>query len=321
MRDHGGNLDWARRQFGGSDWIDLSTGINRVPYPVGTVSAAAWTDLPTRAATTGLLAAARIAYGTAAPMVALSGAQGAIQAIPRLTRPGLARVLAPTYNEHAAALRAAGWQVEEVTSVAALAGADLAVLVNPNNPGGQQVSRQDVLDLVRQVGRLVVDESFMDATPDLSVAPQAGLAGLIVMRSFGKFYGLAGLRLGFALGSTADITVLTEMAGPWPVSGAAIEIGTRALQDRPWATATIARLRKDVAACDAITERAGWQLQGGTALFRLYRVRDAVAAQAHLARAAIWARVFPYTNDWVRLGIPGSSIEFSRLRDALYSQL
>jgi len=318
MRDHGGNLDWAMDRWGGSDWIDLSTGINRAPYPVGVLSAQAWTALPTWAAMARLLAAARVNYATDAPMVALAGAQAAIQMIPRLCAPGLARVLAPTYNEHAACLRAAGWRVEEVSEWVALAGADLAVVVNPNNPGGQCFAPNDLMALLGSVGRLVVDESFVDATPEGSVAAKADAPGLIVLRSFGKFFGLAGLRLGFALGNGPDIAALAEMAGPWAVSGAAIEIGTRALLDVAWSAATVARLRDDVMRLD---QMVGWQVEGGTALFRLYRSPDSVAAQDRLARCQIWSRIFPYSRTWIRLGLPGSEAEFARLSDALLGDL
>ncbi|MBC7476774.1 MAG: pyridoxal phosphate-dependent class II aminotransferase [Pseudorhodobacter sp.] len=319
MRDHGGNLDWAMRHYGGTDWIDLSTGINRVPYPVEPLSAGAWTDLPTRSAMERLLAAARVAYRTEARVVALSGAQGAIQMIPVLSAPGLARVLGPTYNEHTACLRAAGWRVEEVAEVGALAGADLAVVVNPNNPDGRRTGRGALMDLLPQVGRLVVDESFADARAADSVADQA-LPGLIVLRSFGKFYGLAGLRLGFAMGDALDIERLAEMAGPWPVSGAAIEIGTRALLDGAWSGATIARLQDDVARLDLLMQPHG-VLIGGTALFRLYGVPDAAAMQETLARGRIWSRIFPYSTTWIRLGIPGDADEFFRLAKALAGDL
>ncbi|TMV35723.1 aminotransferase class I/II-fold pyridoxal phosphate-dependent enzyme, partial [Thioclava sp. BHET1] len=134
---------------------------------------------------------------------------------PHLAPPGRARVLAPTYNEHAGALRAAGWQVEEVATIDALAGADLAVVVNPNNPDGQSWSPEALRALIGRVGRLVVDESFGDIAPDLSLAAECGPPGLIVLRSFGKFYGLAGLRLGFALGSEADLARMAALAGPW----------------------------------------------------------------------------------------------------------
>ena len=319
MRDHGGNLDWAMRHYGGAGWIDLSTGINRVPYPVGDVTPGAWTNLPTATATAALLRAARTAYGTRAPIAILSGAQGAIQLIPQLGR-GVARVLAPTYNEHGPALRLAGWQVEEVATLDALAGADLAVVVNPNNPDGQLHTRTALLALLGRVGRLVVDESFADPVPSQSLAADAGQAGLIVLRSFGKFYGLAGLRLGFALGPEADIARLTALAGPWPVAGAALELGTQALSDRAWQVATTARLLTEVPLIDRIALGLGWQVVGGTPLFRLYDTPDAKAAQDQLARHQIWSRIFPYSPRWIRLGLPGTPAEWQRLRSACQSQ-
>ena len=137
MRDHGGNIDGAIARFGGVDWIDLSTGINRVPYPIPALQPEDWTMLPTRSAKQALLDVAARAYRTTAPMLAVAGAQAAIQMIPRLAKPGRARVLGPTYNEHAAALRAAGWKVEQVSQFGQLAGDDLAVVVNPNYPDGR----------------------------------------------------------------------------------------------------------------------------------------------------------------------------------------
>ncbi|MFV0299253.1 MAG: threonine-phosphate decarboxylase CobD [Hyphomicrobiaceae bacterium] len=319
MLDHGGNLDMARTRFGGTpeDWIDLSTGINRCPYPVPPVTLSAWTDLPTRSARAALVDSARSVYGTRAAIVPLAGAQAAIQMIPLLRPPAQARIITPTYNEHAACLTQGGWHVAEVSELSALAGADLAIVVNPNNPDGRTATREELLELAGTVRLLVVDESFADARPDLSVARDADRDGLIVLRSFGKFYGLAGLRLGFALGSSVEIARFDAMAGPWPVGGAAIEIGQRALQDRTWQEATAARLRQDVLRLDTIAAGAGWHLAGGTELFRLYRTPDALAAQDHLARARIWSRVFPWSRDLVRLGLPGRSAEWGRLRAAL----
>ena len=302
MRDHGGNLDWAIARWGGASetWVDLSTGINPCAYPVPDIPQIAWTALPTRAELDGLIAAARIAYDTQAGILPMAGAQAAIQLIPNVFSSGRARVLGPTYNEHAAALVSAGWQVETVKTVDALDGCDLAIVVNPNNPNGHTVSRSDLLALAKRVGTLVVDESFADPDPHLSVAPEAG-GNLMVLRSFGKFYGLAGVRLGFALG---DIDRLAEMAGPWPVSGAAIAIGRKALVDKGWAKATVARLKNDASRLDAMAETAGWSVVGGTTLFRLYAVEDAAAMQAQLAKHHIWSRVFPYSKTWIRLGLP-----------------
>ncbi len=317
MRDHGGNIDGAMARFGGADWIDLSTGINRVPYPVPPLAPGDWTMLPTASAKAALLDAAGTAYGTTAPMLAVAGAQAAIQMIPRLGQPGRARVLGPTYNEHAAALRAAGWQVHQVARLGQLAGADLAVVVNPNNPDGQCHAPADLLALAGQVGRLVVDESFADPCPDLSLAPGAGQAGLLILRSFGKFYGLAGVRLGFVIGAAADIAALDEMAGPWPVNGAALRIGGVALADGAWAEATTTRLRAEGETADALALAAGWQVAGGCELFRLYETPDAAQAQERLARQRIWSRIFPWSNRWLRLGLPGGATEWARLTAAL----
>ncbi|MDF0496708.1 threonine-phosphate decarboxylase CobD [Bradyrhizobium yuanmingense] len=319
MREHGGNLDLAQQRFGGraEDWIDLSTGINRVPYPVGEVSARAWTALPSRAEIEALHRAAQQAYRTDAPVVAVSGAQGAIQLLPQLAAPGRARIFGPTYNEYAGVLAAAGWDIQEVAELDAVAGADLAIIVNPNNPDGRRHTPKDLLALLPRVGRLVIDESFADADPQLSLAPEADRPGLLVLRSFGKFYGLAGLRLGFAIGHAADIDRFAAMSGPWPVSGAAIEIGCRALRDEAWAEATSARLARDCVRLDAMAHAQGWRLIGGTPLFRLYETPDARASQDELARSHIWSRVFVQEPTWLRLGLPGSEAEWTRLAEAL----
>ncbi|KWV53295.1 threonine-phosphate decarboxylase [Bradyrhizobium macuxiense] len=319
MREHGGNLDVAQRTFGGqpNDWIDLSTGINRLPYPSVDVEPRLWSALPSRSDIESLHEAAQRAYATDAPIVALGGAQGAIQLLPHLSSRGRARILAPTYNEYAAILSASGWDVTEVSDLQALAGADLAVVVNPNNPDGRRHDRGELLALLPRLGRLVIDESFADAAPDLSLASEAGREGLLILRSFGKFYGLAGLRLGFAIGCERDITALAAQTGPWPVSGAAIAIGRRALRDDAWKAATSTRLASDCLRLDAAVRSQGWTLVGGTALFRLYETGDALAAQEKLARRQIWSRVFQQRPGWLRLGLPGSETEWSRLAAVL----
>lgn len=320
-RDHGGNLDAAMHRFGGdrAQWIDLSTGINPVPYPMPPLSRHAIADLPTTSDMTALREAAATCYGTRADVTPFAGAQAVIQAVPHLAAPGCARVLSPTYNEHAAALRARGWTVEDVPQLDALAGADCAIVVNPNNPDGVRHDPDRVMALAAQVGLLVVDESFADPAPDLSLAPRvhAGPQNILVLRSFGKFYGLAGLRLGFALSSPGIARTLSDMAGPWPVSGPAIEVALRSLTDSAWQSQTTARLSRDAARLDALGLRAGWSLVGGTPLFRTYATPDAVAAQEHLARHQIWSRIFPYSRTWLRLGLAGSEAEWARLETAL----
>jgi cobalamin biosynthetic protein CobC len=320
-RDHGGNIDAAMRRHGGDAgrWLDLSTGINPVPYPVPEISLQAFAALPTQGDMDALCAAAATCYATRAHVTPMAGAQAVIQAVPHLARPGVARVLTPTYNEHAAALRACGWRVEDVGAVDALVGADCAVVVNPNNPDGTRHDPARLTALARQVGLLVVDASFADPEPDLSLSPVLDNApeNVIVMRSFGKFYGLAGLRLGFALSGATLAARLAELAGPWPVSGPAIEVARCAFRDRDWQRQTCARLTRDAARLDAMAQGAGWTLVGGTPLFRTYHTPDATAAQAHLAQHHIWSRVFPYSRHWLRLGLAGPREDWDRIRAAL----
>lgn len=319
MRDHGGDLDRARALWGAGDWLDLSTGINPVPWPLPPLPPRALTALPTADEVAALEQAAAGAFGTRAAVVALAGAQAAIQLVPRLRAPGRAAVLTPSYNEHAAALAAQGWQVTPASGPQAMAGADLAVLVNPNNPDGRGWPPGVLAGLAARVGLLVVDESFADPHPELSLAPDLAALGegAVVLRSFGKFYGLAGLRLGFALGGPATVARLRALAGPWAVSGPAIAAGRGALADTGWRAATIARLTGEAARLDALAGRAGWRLAGGTALFRTYETGDAAAAQDRLARARIWTRRFPYSAGWLRLGLPGTPEGWARLAAAL----
>jgi len=321
MRDHGGNLDAAAARFGGEpgDWIDLSTGINPRPYPLPGIPREAWAALPTGADMAALSEAAARVYGAACAIAPVAGAQAAIQMIPTLMPPGEARVLGPTYNEHAASLRAAGWQVREVARADDLAGADLAVVVNPNNPDGRRHTPDALLALAESVGLLVVDESFADTAPELSLIPHLTSESerVVALRSFGKFFGLAGLRLGFAVGGQRHIDKLREMAGPWPVSGPAVTIGCAALMDTAWQEETRARLESDAARLDRLAEAAGWDRVGGTPLFRLYETGDAAAAQMRLARAQIWSRTFPYARGWLRLGLPDGAAQWARVEAAL----
>lgn len=316
-RDHGGDIDRAAARFGAGDWIDLSTGINRRPWPVGHLPPEVWQALPTALAADRLRRAAAGWFGgTAAQVLPVAGASAAIQLIPRLWPAGRAAILTPSYNEHAASLRAAGWRVTDCADTADMAGADLAVVVNPNNPDGREWSPDALSRLARTVGHLVVDESFADPRPDLTLIPALPHNALI-LRSFGKFWGLAGLRLGFAVAAPDLLDRMAAMAGPWAVGGPALHVGATAMADRAWADDTVVYHSEAALRLDRIALSAGWQPAGGTHLFRLYDTGDAAAAQDHLAQARIWSRRFPYSDGWLRLGIPGSHAEWDRLTDAL----
>ncbi|GIT89828.1 threonine-phosphate decarboxylase [Jannaschia pagri] len=303
-RDHGGGLDAARAQWGGDDWLDLSTGINPHAYPIPHLPPTAWTALPDTGAETALIRAARsfwhVPEGTG--VLAAPGASALIAALPRLA-PGRRVVIPhPTYNEHAAAFAANGFEV------VADGDEDALVIVHPNNPDGR-------LWPDRQAPFTVIDESFCDVCPDASRVAEASRPGFIVLKSFGKFWGLAGLRLGFAIAHPDTLAPLAEALGPWPVSGPALGIGATALGDTAWAMETRARLRADAKRLDGLMERHG-DLVGGTDLFRLYDVGDAGAMQDRLARHQIWSRIFPYSGSWLRLGLPPTT-DWTRLEQAL----
>jgi len=308
QRDHGGSLDAAVAKFGGhrKDWIDLSTGINPLPYPVGPISQPAWTALPDATAQTTLTNAAREYWNVPNDMSVLAapGASALIARLPGLWPVGRVDVPTPTYNEHAAAFSAHNW-IEDAEAPL------VRVLVHPNNPTGHWYHPADL-----SAPFTIIDESFADVSPERSLIAQAANGNCIVLKSFGKFWGLAGMRLGFAIGPSDLIARLAEMLGPWPVSGPALEIGAVALQDFDWTNQTRKRLNTDAARLDALMMGAGAAVEGGTSLFRLYGVDDAKEWQVRLAKHRIWTRIFPYSKTFIRLGLPAPA-DWPRLEDAL----
>jgi cobalamin biosynthetic protein CobC len=307
--DHGGGIDAAAARWGGgrADWVDLSTGINPLPYNLPAFPADAWTALPDRAAEAALVAAARAFWRVpaGAAVLAAPGASALIARLPWLRPAGRVSIPEPTYNEHARAFAAAGWTVGGAPGEA-------VVVVHPNNPDG----RLWAADGLPQAALTVIDESFCDVMPDRSLVALADRPGVVVLKSFGKFWGLAGLRLGFAIGDPAVLDRLAQALGPWPVSGPALAAGTAALRDHGWAAAARARLAADAARLDVLMAARGATVAGGTDLFRLYAVDDAADWQDRLARARIWTRVFPYSTRWLRLGLPAPQA-WPRLEAAL----
>ncbi len=296
-RDHGGGLDGAIAQYGGarSDWIDLSTGINPHPYPIAGLHPSDWTELPDHGAFERLSTAARQFWNVPAEAAILPapGASALIARIPALAAQGRVQITMPTYNEHAAAFRAQGWSVQESGP------ADARVIVHPNNPDGRVWQTSDATAPLT-----IIDESFCDVTPSVSLIRLAGQPGVIVLKSFGKFWGLAGMRLGFAIGTPELIAQLNDLTGPWAVSGPALRVGTQALKDTDWPNKTRMRLEAETTRLDAMVTDKGARLVGGTSLFRLYEVDDAALWQERLAQAHIWSRIFPYSQCFLRLGLP-----------------
>ncbi|MFI4997660.1 MAG: threonine-phosphate decarboxylase CobD, partial [Hyphomicrobiales bacterium] len=305
---HGGDLTAAGLRFPDAPqpWLDLSTGINPLAYPVGELPGEAWTRLPDGQSIRSLEAVAAAAYGApdAAMVVAAPGGQALIQLLPRLLPARRVGILGPTYGEHEACWLEAGALVETLDGIEMLEDVDVAVIVNPNNPDGRLMARDELarfaLRLARRGGVLIVDEAFMDALKGAaSLVPGLAQANVIVLRSFGKLYGLAGLRLGFAVASLGLAAIIRRALGPWAISGPAVEIGRRALADVRWRHDCVARLIGDAARLDALLEGAGFAIVGGTPLFRLVRHPRAPQWFERLGRAGILTRPFAARPDWL----------------------
>ncbi len=308
IRDHGGGIDVAIDEFGGNrnDWLDLSTGINPVPYPVPEFSRNCWSALPDKAASKTLCIAARNFWNIpdSAAVLAAPGASSLIARIPALFPAGTVNIPGPTYNEHEAAFRSSRWQVTDGP-------ADATVIVHPNNPDGQIYGNAPSAKKLT-----IIDESFCDIIPDQSLINLSTRPGSLILKSFGKFWGIAGLRLGFAIGDPELIARLAEYLGPWPVSGPALALGAAALNDPNWADATRKRLTIDAARLDRLMTSHSVNAVGGTTLFRLYHVESAKDLQVRLAKSHIWTRIFPYSDNWLRLGLPAPS-QWQQLEAAL----
>ena len=326
---HGGDLTAARQRFAGAPepLIDLSTGINPFSYPLPLLPRTLFTRLPDAAATTRLAAVAAQAYCApdAANVVPAPGTQILLPLVATLVPPGDAVVLGPTYAEHARPLALAGHRVRETPDIADFAKAALAVVVNPNNPDGRLIPRERLLSLAaakrRKGGLLVVDEAFMDVGPlGYSVAGDVERGSTVVLRSFGKFFGLAGLRLGFAIAARDVATRLAAALGPWAVAGPALAIGTAALADTAWCSAMRRTLEEQARQLDQTLSGAGLATFGGTSLFRFVETSEAYSLFDRLGEAGILVRRFWDHPTWLRFGLSPDAAARGSLRAALSGQ-
>lgn len=323
---HGGDLAWAADRYPAAErpWIDLSTGINPSPYPAAPLPEAILARLPTPELDRRLRAAAAIYYGVGDPnaIAAAPGSQVLIQLLPRLRPPGRVAILGPTYSEHIACWTAGGHTVSSITTLDDIpAQCSVVAVTNPNNPDGRIVAPEHLAEVADRLARcggwLVVDEAFADTAPQASFVQEAARRGLIVLRSFGKFFGLAGVRLGFALAAPPLADALRAALGPWAVSGPASWIGARALADATWITATRTRLDGEAARLDALLTEAGLRTVGGTALFRLVETAAAADLFEHLCRRGIFVRHFAENPSWLRFGLPADAAAAERLGSAI----
>jgi len=327
LRIHGGRIDTAALLYPSAPqpWIDLSTGINPIAWPVPQIPLARYQRLPLAREMAQMTAAAADAYGLPAnaAIVPVSGSEIAIRLLPRMIGHGRVGILTPTYGSHAAAWRDAGAEVHELAALPDPNIHDLQTLivVNPNNPDGRAIARADLAAFAQAwtaAGRrLIVDEAFADVRTDVSLLAMPELpVGVVVLRSLGKFFGLAGLRVGFVVVREPDASAWHRLLGDWPVSGPACEIATLALQDAAWIAAMRTRLAANRKRLDGIIGRAGLKLLGGTDLFGLFEGPDGIDLLDHFARAGILVRGFAAAPRHYRFGLPADEAAWRRLEAA-----
>ncbi len=327
LRIHGGRIDVAARLYPTAPrpWIDLSTGINPIPWPVPDIALARYQRLPLAEEITQLTAAAAAAYGLPAnaSIVPVPGSEIAIRLLPRMIGAGRVGILAPTYGSHAAAWHDAGAEVHEIAALPDPGRSELEtiVVVNPNNPDGRTIARAELARFAQAwtaTGRrLIVDEAFADVRADVSLLALPELpAGVIVLRSLGKFFGLAGLRVGFVVATEPDASTWSRLLGDWPVSGPACEIATLALRDAAWIATTRTRLSADRRKLDDVLGRTGLRALGGTDLFGLFEVAAEIDLLEHFARAGILIRGYVDEPRQYRFGLPVDEAAWQRLEAA-----
>ena len=324
MLEHGGRLRQAARRYGIAlgDWLDLSTGISPFAWPLPDIPATAWHRLPED--DDGLIDVAQDYYG-APQLLPVAGSQAAIQALPMLRGRCRVGVIAPGYAEHAHAWRRAGHAVTGMPATSLLQRIDdydVIVLIHPNNPGAECFEREALLACHARLhgrgGWLIVDEAFMDASPDHSLCPFTTRDGLFVLRSAGKFFGLAGARAGFVCASRPLLGALRDYLGPWPLSGPTRHVLKLALADRDWQAQARGWLRDSSMRLAQVLERHGITPTAGCAFFHWWR--DDVAAGLHhaLAERGILTRLFDAPRS-LRFGLPADEPGLRRLDQALAS--
>ena len=322
---HGGALDLMKVEFPHAPrpWIDLSTGINPWPFHITGLSTDVYARLPTQEASSNCADA--LSENTRAPRANICLAAGSellIRLLPHFLPCRRIAILSPTYGDYSDVWRNAEREVLETDDPLSLAGSvDAVILCNPNNPNGRQFTVDSLLKARRTLadreGWLIVDEAYCDLTPELSLAPYGGSDGLIILRSFGKFYGLPGLRLGALIAPNDLVASVSRQLGAWPVSSGALEIAARAFRDQIWQTETRSRLQTARRELDRTLISNGLNVIGGTDLFRFVQVENAHMVWRHLAQAGIYVRHFETIPDHLRIGVPKDDSERSRLEQVL----
>jgi cobalamin biosynthetic protein CobC len=322
LLEHGGHIINAAQKYNIpiEQWIDLSTGINPNGWPIPEIPAECWQRLPE--ANDGLIPAAR-QYYQCHSILPVAGSQAAIQSLPLLRKKSKVGVLAPAYSEHAHSWKKAGHEVialpvEGIESQ--LHQLDVLILINPNNPSGQRFNKQQLLDWHNQLcqhnGWLIVDEAFIDTTPEDSLCTHPASDGLIILRSIGKFFGLAGIRCGFAISTDSLLNLLNEHLGPWDISHPGRYIATLALLDSRWQKQTLVKLKEQSNRLALLLSEHGLKPDGHTDLFHWIKTPDAEQIHTALAQRGILTRLFVHPAS-LRFGLPNNEHEWLYLQKTI----
>jgi len=322
MLEHGGQIHAAALRYGipAAEWLDLSTGINPIAFVLPLIPLAAWQRLPQEQ--DRLPDAAACYYGTT-NLLPLAGSQAAIQLLPQLRSRCRVGVLQPAYAEHAHAWRSAGHEVTDLAEheiATQIDHLDVLVLIQPNNPSGALFTHAQLHEwhasLAARMGWLIIDEAFIESSAQTSFAQKDMPPGLIILRSLGKFFGLAGARVGFILAHPELLSRMQTLLGPWSVAGPSRFVAQAALLDRSWQAATGERLQQDGARLVQLLSNANLIPTGGCGLFQWVQTEQAQAIHLHLAQRGILTRIFTQPHS-LRFGLPGSAAEWQRLGTAL----
>lgn len=324
MLDHGGRLQLHAKLYNRpvSEWLDLSTGINPNGWPVPELPTGVWSRLPEHEDGLQKIAAA---YYQTKLLLAVPGSQAAIQFLPLLRPKSNVGIISPAYAEHQHCWQQAGHNVQTLNSAQVtdtLASLDVLIVVNPNNPTGETFSKAQLLDWHKRLQKnqawLIIDEAFIDSTPEQSLAPLCPQPGLIILRSLGKFFGLAGLRVGFVLAEESVLNQLAQKLGPWPLSSPSRYLAIRALGDKAWQKHACHRLHQESLRLKELLKQHRLSPSGGCTLYQWVKHAKAEAIHDQLAHTGILTRLF-HAPSSLRFGMPGTEYDWIRLEAALYT--
>jgi cobalamin biosynthetic protein CobC len=323
---HGGNILAMAEKYHvpQNEWLDLSTGLNPNGWSVHAIPENVWQALPEEG---DELQRAACEYYGCEYCLPVAGSQAAIQLLPSLRKGSKVGIISPTYAEHEHAWKKAGHTVKRIDACdveSEIVHLDVLVVVNPNNPTGEMFSVETLLgwhlQLSKKGGWLVVDEAFMDVTPELSLISTGIRSGLIILRSLGKFFGLAGVRCGVVITDKELLTLLAEKMGPWSVTGPSRYVATQALRDHDWHVTTRQSLKQHGHRLTTLLKQHGLPANGGTALFQWFKHPQAKKIFDAFARQGILLRLFnenASANSSLRFGLPKNEQQWLRLSEAL----